>query len=103
MLNLVQKSWNGTSRAGEGLKVIWVRPPGTQLEITGCRLDAPAPPLRADFFPAGAYPSGFEVTGLTFPAAGCWEVTAKAGSDVLTFVTPVREPMLTTAAARNQR
>lgn len=35
------------------------------------------------------YPTGFTVTGLYFPTSGCWEVTAKAGSKELRFVTEV--------------
>jgi hypothetical protein len=92
-----RQSW----RAGVGSKVIWLHPPGTPLQITGRRLDAPSPPLRATA--NRGYPTGFTVRGMTFPAAGCWEVTAKAGSDVLTFVTPVGAPQRSTTPAGAQR
>jgi hypothetical protein len=77
---------NQTWRVG-GEKVIWIRPQGTELVITGERLDGPAPPLRADI--PCCYPTGFQVTGLIFPTEGCWEVTAKAGDSELRFITKV--------------
>jgi hypothetical protein len=71
-----------------GEKVIWIRPQGTQLEISGQRLDGEAPELRADI--PCCYPTGFQVTGLTFPTGGCWEVTARAGKSELRVITWVR-------------
>ena len=72
------------------------------LSVQGRRLDAPAPPLRATTpdgrrldlpppdVPPFVYPtSGFQATGLIFPSAGCWEVTAQVGEVSLTFVTLV--------------
>jgi hypothetical protein len=76
------QSW----RAGDE-KVIWIRPQGTQLVITGHRLDAEVPPLHADI--PCCYNTGFQVTGLIFPTEGCWEVSAKAGDNKLHFVTKV--------------
>ena len=73
-----------------GNKVIWIRPAGTQLVISGKRLDAASSPLRADA--PCCYPTGFQVTGLYFPTPGCWEITAKAGNKELKFVTEVIEP-----------
>jgi hypothetical protein len=77
----------GGFRVGDGNKVIWIRPAGTNLAITGRRLDAPAPPLLVDI--PCCYPTGFQVTGITFPSPGCWEVTARAGTRELRFVTEV--------------
>jgi len=74
-------------RAG-GKKTYWVRPRGTQLTVTGRRLDAEAPPLRARI--PCCYPTGFQIVGLYFPAEGCWEVSAKAGNSELLFVTEVK-------------
>ncbi len=91
---VAKNSWQAGS---EGNKVIWIRPAGTKLIITGRRLDAQAPPPRAS--PDRGYPTGFTVTGLYFPASGCWEVTAKAGSKELRFVTEVAPP----APARRTR
>jgi hypothetical protein len=65
-------------------KVLWIRPAGTQLIVTGRRLDAAAPPPRADI--PCCYPSTFQASGLTFPTPGCWQVTAKAGTATLQFV-----------------
>jgi hypothetical protein len=59
-----------------------------QLEITGHRLDGPAPPLTASV-PEGYGESGFQASGVTFPTAGCWEVTGRVGDATLTFVTLV--------------
>jgi len=57
------------------------------LSITGRRLDAPAPPLRASI-PDGYGPQ-FQATALIFPTEGCWEVTGKAGEASLMFITRV--------------
>ncbi|MBI4483752.1 MAG: hypothetical protein HY652_12805 [Acidobacteria bacterium] len=71
----------------KGNKVIWIRPQGTQLQVTGRRLDAGAPPLKARI--PCCYPTGFQVTGLFFPTPGCREVIAEASSSELKFVTKV--------------
>jgi cytochrome c2 len=76
---------DGSWPAGEGQKVMWIRPAGTDLVVDGRRLDGDAPPLEA-VIPC-CYPTGFQVTGLTFPAAGCWQVTATAGESWLDFTT----------------
>jgi hypothetical protein len=64
----------------------WLGVPG-ELVITGRRLDASAPPLRADV-PDG-YGSGFQATRLTFSTAGCWQVVGKVGQARLNFVVRV--------------
>ena len=66
----------------------WWRGVAGELTITGRRLDGAAPPLRPNV-PDGYRSSGFQATGITFPAAGCWEVTGRVGSATLTFVTLV--------------
>ena len=53
------------------------------LEITGHRLDADAPPLRADIAPSSA---GGLAVALYFPTTGCWEVTGTRDDDSVTFV-----------------
>jgi hypothetical protein len=63
----------------------WRIKPGT-LTISGRRLDAPAPPLRADV-PDGYGTEGFQASGVFFPTEGCWEVTGAVGDSALTFVT----------------
>jgi hypothetical protein len=65
----------------------WRGLPGV-LRVTGRRLDAPSPPLRADI--RGGYgEQGFIPVGLIFPTAGCWRVTGKLGSARLTYVVKV--------------
>jgi hypothetical protein len=71
----------------DGIKVGWFRPAGAELIITGQRIDAQAPPLDAHV--PCCYPTRFQATGLFFPAEGCWEVTAKAGDRVLSFLLQV--------------
>jgi hypothetical protein len=65
----------------------WRGVPGT-LRIEGHRLDARAPPLTARV-PEGYGESGFQSSGITFPSAGCWQVTGRVGNASLTFVTLV--------------
>ena len=74
-------------RAIKGQKTYWVRPRGEDLIITGRRLDSSAPPLEAQV--PCCYPTGFQIVALHFPTEGCWEVSAKAGTSELTFVTRV--------------
>ena len=59
-----------------------------ELTITGHRLDAEAPPLRAGI-PEGYGETGLQVLSLIFPTTGCWEVTGRVGDVSLTFVTEV--------------
>ena len=84
----------GTLYSGSGVvkgqKTYWVRPQGTQLVISGHRLDASAPAVEAHI--PCCYPTGFQIVGLLFPTDGCWEVRAKAGDSELRFVTYVKPP-----------
>lgn len=57
--------------------------------ITGRRLDASAPSLRADVPRYGYGALGFIPTRLTFPTVGCWRVVGKLESAHLTFVVKV--------------
>jgi hypothetical protein len=70
------------------MKFGWERGVRGQLTIEGRRLDASAPPLRADI-PRGYGDIGFQSTAIIFPTPGCWEVTGQVGSATLTFVTKV--------------
>lgn len=70
------------------MKWAWYRFKDGELTITGRRLDAPAPPLEA-WIPGGYGSTGFQVSGITFPTTGCWEVTGHLGEDSLTFVVRV--------------
>jgi hypothetical protein len=71
----------------DGIKEGWFRPAGAELQITGQRLDADAPPLEAHV--PCCYPTRFQATGLYFPTEGCWEVTARADDSVLSFIVQV--------------
>lgn len=70
------------------MKFGWWRAAHGRLTITGRRLDAAAPPLRADI-PTGYGDTGFQATGVTFPTEGCWRVSGRAGGSTLAFVTLV--------------
>ena len=72
-------------------KVPWIRPKGTKLQVTARRLDAQSPSGVASI-PDG-YSGRFQASALSFPAEGCWEVTAKSGTSELTFVTLVRKAL----------
>ena len=75
------------TRGGEiRMKFPWWRGVRGRLRITGHRIDASAPPLRAQV-PHGYGPTGCQASGVTFPAEGCWRVTGSVGSTRLTFVT----------------
>jgi hypothetical protein len=67
-------------------KFPWWRMVAGHLAITGRRLDAPAPPLESRV-PVGYGDTGFQASGVIFPAEGCWQVTAKIAHTSLTFVT----------------
>jgi hypothetical protein len=72
------------------LKLGWWRGLARKLEISGRRLDWPAPPLEADV-PTGYGPTGFTPSGLVFPTPGCWRVQGTLGPVKLTFVVKVVE------------
>lgn len=69
----------------EGIKTGWFRPDGAELMITGKRLDGESSSLFEASIPC-CYPTKFQVAGLYFPTAGCWEITATAADKALTFV-----------------
>lgn len=88
---LVPSSHVGPDGSFGGMKWAWYRYIPGQLSIEGQRLDAPAPPLRAEV-DSGYGDTGFQVSGITFPSAGCWEITGRLGDERLTFVTLVISP-----------
>jgi hypothetical protein len=71
----------------KGNKVLWIRPQGTQLTISARRVDANASPATTTI--PCCYPTGFQASGLAFPTKGCWQISAKAGTSELTFITRV--------------
>jgi hypothetical protein len=70
-------------------KVGWWRGVSGELMITGRRLDASAPPLRASSSSIGYGPSGFQPSGLVFPTVGCWKVVGTLRRAELAFVVKV--------------
>jgi hypothetical protein len=68
------------------VKFGWWRGVAGRLRIEGRRLDAEAPPLSA-WIPGGYGRRGFQSSAITFPTAGCWQVTGSVADASLTFVT----------------
>lgn len=73
------------------MKFPWWRGEGVRgpLEISGRRLDGPAPPAFGEV-PESYGESGFQASGVFFPSEGCWEITGSVGDVELTFVQYVR-------------
>ncbi len=71
-----------------GIKVGWERKIPGQLDITGRRLDAAAPPARAYMARQELAPSA-QGTYVVFPTPGCWEIVGRVGDRTLTFVVAV--------------
>lgn len=67
--------------------------PRPNLLITGKRLDGAAPPLMSDRANAGWKDPGkpFIVTAINLPTLGCWQITARYKSAILTFVVHVTQ------------
>lgn len=89
-INEDRSIWAGGDATGmrEGSnKVLWIRPQGTDLKVSGRRLDGESPPLTAHI--PCCYPTGFQSTSLEFASSGCWEIKATAGESTLTFITEV--------------
>jgi hypothetical protein len=58
------------------------------LVVTGRRLDAPAPPLRADRA-TNAFAADIKaamLVGVNIPTPGCWEITGQYAGTTLSFV-----------------
>ena len=66
----------------------WWRAVEGQLSITGRRLDATTTGPAVGHVPQGYGAQGFQSSGVTFPAEGCWQVTGSLDTGTsLTFVT----------------
>jgi hypothetical protein len=71
-------------------KVGWWRGVRGQLIVRGRRLDAQAPPLRAEVGTVASYGhDGFVPSAIIFPTVGCWRVTGTVKHARLTFVVKV--------------
>jgi len=80
--------WKADADGSVTAKFGWWRAVPGKLRIEGRRLDGAAPPL-VGHVPDGYGDSGFQSSGITFPTAGCWQVTGRVGDASLTFVTLV--------------
>lgn len=69
-------------------KLGWWREVPGDLTISGRRLDAAAPSLRAHV-PSGYGDTGFQSSGVAFPTEGCWRLTGRVGATALSFVVSV--------------
>jgi hypothetical protein len=70
------------------MKFFWLKTEGTRLVVTGNRIDDVSVLLRSDI--SHAYDSqGLQPSYLIFATPGCWRVTARAGDEMLSFVTSV--------------
>ena len=83
--------WARINRDGSiSTKLGWWRGLRGRLRISGHRLDAAAPPLKARLPSRNSYPpTGFTPSNLTFPTVGCWRVSARLGRAHLSFVLSV--------------
>ena len=88
--NSDQTIWVALTRLGwtnGGNKTYWVRPAGTDLQISGHLQGYENTVLQTDI--PCCYPTGFQIVGLIFPVAGCWNVEAVSGDATLRFTTLV--------------
>ena len=74
--------------AGGPGKVLWVKPEGAELTVTGRRLDGEAPPLEVEVAPYYRE-QNLNPSGISFPTAGCWEIEARTDASVLRIVVEV--------------
>ncbi len=72
----------------KGQKIGWYRQRRGVLRIYAKRLDGPPAPFKAELTPFYGK-LGFEPSGLTFGAPGCWAITAVVGRQSSRFVVTV--------------
>jgi len=80
-------AWDQPYVAGAAINTMWVKPADTDIVISGRRLDGDSAPLQVRS--AKDATAGYIAASLMFPNAGCWEVSATAGSSTFTFITRV--------------
>jgi hypothetical protein len=85
--------WRRGPRGSIWTKFPWWRGAGVRgrIRIAQKRLDGPAPRVAPRVL-NGYGLTGFQASGLSFPIAGCWKVTATVANTSLTFTTLVFEP-----------
>ena len=84
-------AWQPLTSHDRGNLIMWIKPPGVEMEITGRRLDGDALPFRLE--PNASHLNkGFEPKRLYFPPPGCWKITAVSGESELVFVVEVAAP-----------
>ena len=71
------------------IKMPWWRAIPGKFSIEGHRLDAPAPPLRAEYDVSGYGEFGFLACVYLFPSEGYWEITGHIDDKRLTYVVHV--------------
>jgi hypothetical protein len=67
----------------------WHRNPHPPLQVTGSRLNSPAPPIQSGVSHGWTNDSNhpFITNGINLPALGCWKITGRFGDDAeLSFV-----------------
>jgi hypothetical protein len=75
----------------KGQKIGWYRQRRGRLHVYATRLDGPPASFAADVIQAYGT-IGFQPSGLTFGAPGCWAVTAVVGNQASRFVVRVAPP-----------
>lgn len=78
--------WWGRRSVGD-YKVLWVRPRGAWIKVAGRRMNGESRPFSVDL--SGTDRATFRTSAIAFPTAGCWQVTATAGSEVLEFIVDI--------------
>jgi hypothetical protein len=71
------------------VKIPWWRAAAGEFRVEGRRLDAPAPPLRAEYHVKGYGESGFLACVYFFPSEGYWEITGHIDDKSLTYIVHV--------------
>ncbi len=72
-----------------GHKVLWVKPKGQLIIVTGRRIDGHAPALVYESADPGRLDE-IQPSGVYFPSPGCWQVNARAGVSELRLILLVK-------------
>jgi beta-lactamase regulating signal transducer with metallopeptidase domain len=77
-------AWDQPYTAGREINSMWIRPSEVDLTIRARRTDTNQ---AFETTIPSKYSTNYVSATLTFPSAGCWEVTGVAGNSALTYVT----------------